>query len=285
MGNRFLVGVLFVVVGILAGVSLLVSISVAINTTMAPMAGKLHEIVVSQKNIEQKISQGTQGADNETIRNLYNKVALLESKISMLEQRSPAMAQDNAGAQMPPQPPSEDFEKVYDLQVSESPNWGKKDAPVTIVEILDFQCPFCSRFHPPILEVLKAYPNEVNYVIKNFPLPFHPQARPAAKAALAAGEQGKFYEMADLLLENSQNLNDDKFKELAGTLGLNVDKFVRDYKEKDAEWEKRIQMDMTLAQEVDFQGTPTFYINGRKVKPNVRDFKSWKMEIDSILKR
>ena len=276
MGNKFLVGVLVVVVGVLAGVSLLASISTAINSTMAPMAGKLHEISMSQRNIEQKIAKNS---DSENTDNILARLSAIENKISALERRGVAAAP----TVQPPQPPAEDYDKQYEIPVGQSYVWGNKNAPVTIVEFIDFQCPFCSRFHPPVLEVLKTYPNDVKYILKNFPLPFHPQARPAAKAALAAGEQGKYFEMADLLLENNQNLSDDKFKELAGKAGLNVDKFMKDYQGSDAEWEKRIQDDMTLAQQVDFRGTPMFYINGRKT--DARDFNNWKLEIDKILEQ
>ena len=183
----------------------------------------------------------------------------------------------------PPQPQGEDFSKVYNIPQDHSPLKGKKSAPVTIVEFVDFQCPFCARFHAPVVETLSAYPDKVNYILKNFPLSFHPQSRPAAKAALAAGEQGKYYEMVDALLENNTRLSEETFKELAGKLGLNVKNFLKDYKDKDAQWEQYIQADMKLADQVDVRGTPTFYINGHKT--NARDLQSFKQEIDGILNK
>jgi len=178
-------------------------------------------------------------------------------------------------------PPSEDLNKVHSIPVDHSYVRGAKDAPVTIVEFVDFQCPFCSKFHPPVTQAINAYPGKVNYIIKNFPLAFHQQAKSAAKAAMAAGEQGKYYEMADLLLDNSRSLNEDKYKELAGQLGLNVEKFLKDYKEKDSQYEDMIAKDMKLGEQVAVRGTPTFYINGRKT--NARDLDSFKAEIDQIL--
>ena len=83
-----------------------------------------------------------------------------------------------------------------------------------------------------MIEAIKADPGKANYMIKNYPLAFHPQAKPAAKAALAAGEQGKYAEMANALLENNQNLGEELFKKLAKDLGLNVDKFWKDYQGK-----------------------------------------------------
>jgi len=125
---------------------------------------------------------------------------------------------------------------------------------------------------------VKAYPNDVKLVIKNFPLPFHPNARPAAKAALAAGEQGKYFEMADALIANQQTLSEAKYLELAKQLGLNVKQFEKDLKEKDAKFEAVIAADMQLVDEVDVRGTPTFFINGKKTM--ARDVESFKAEIE-----
>ena len=183
-------------------------------------------------------------------------------------------------AQQPSAVPSEDYSKVYTIDIAHSPIRGNPKAAVTIVEFVDFQCPFCQRFYPPVQEVLKAYPKEVNYILKNFPLSFHPQARPAAKAAFAAGEQGKYWEMVDLLLQNAASLSEEKFQELAQQLKLNVDKFLKDYKEKDAKWEELINKDMSLGGQVDVRGTPTFYINGRKTL--ARDLNAFKAEIEKI---
>ena len=149
---------------------------------------------------------------------------------------------------------------VYDIEVAHSPVRGKKDAPVTIVAFDDYQCPFCARFHPPILDVLKAYPDKVNFIIKNYPLPFHPQAKPATKAVLAAGEQGKYFEMADILLANNQDLSEDRFRREAEQLGLDVDKFMKDYRDKDAQWEDIINKDIALGVEWEFVGRLPFIL-------------------------
>jgi protein-disulfide isomerase len=143
------------------------------------------------------------------------------------------------------------------------------------------QCPFCARFYPPLKEVLAAYPDKVRVVLKNFPLSFHPNARPAAKVALAANEQGKYYEMADLLMQNGADVSEDKVKDYAKQLNLNYNKLMSDLKNNEAAYEKRIADDSALGQQVDVQGTPTFFINGKKT--NARDFNSYKTEIDQIL--
>lgn len=178
-------------------------------------------------------------------------------------------------------PPAEDFGKEYKIDTGSSPVKGKKEAKVTIIEFSDFQCPFSKRFHAVIADVLNVFPNDVNFVFKNFPLSMHPQARSAAKASLAAGQQGKYWEMVDLLFKNSHELSEDKYKQLAGQLGIDADKFMKDYKQKDAEWEKLIKEDMAIADSVDVRGTPTFFVNGKKTM--ARDLESFKSEINLIL--
>lgn len=243
------------------------------------------EILKIQKNMDKKIGSGSSlGGDDMDIKKiqaLEQRVVSLEGQMKLLmalirgdEQAAPTRRQQG--------PPPEDFSKVYDLKTESSPIRGKKDAPVTIVAFEDIQCPFCSRFYPPILEVLKAYPNEVNFVVKHFPLSFHPMARPAAKAVFAAGEQGKYWEMLDALLEDNKNLSEAMFQETAKKLGLNVDQFLKDYKDKDQKWEEIITQDMSLAEQSNVQGTPTFFINGRKTI--ARDFNAYKNEIEKILK-
>ncbi len=189
-----------------------------------------------------------------------------------------------AGRRTPPpkRRPQEDFNKVYNIPIGKSFVRGKKDAPVTIVEFSDFQCPFSQRFHPVIDEVLKAYPNKVKYMLKYFPLRFHPMGMPAAKATLAAAEQGKYWEMVELIFKNGRNLSQDKFVELAKQLGLNIAKFKKDLKGKDAEYERRINKDIQLGRSVNVRGTPTFYINGKKTR--ARTLGAYKQEIDAILK-
>jgi len=118
-------------------------------------------------------------------------------------------------------------------------------------------------------------------LLRIFPLSFHPNAKPASKAALAAGEQGKYREMVKGLLDNGRSLNPETFKKLAKDIGLNVSKFEADLKNNDAKYEKIIQNDIQLAGQVGVRGTPTFFINGKLT--NARDFATFKAEIDKIL--
>ena len=156
------------------------------------------------------------------------------------------------------------FKNPVKLPTEGSPTKGPKDAKVTIIEFSDFECPFCKRGADTMDELLKAYPKDVKLVFKNLPLPFHKQAGPAAKAALAAGKQGKYWEMHDRLFNNQRRLSDSFYEEQAKDLGLDVAKFKADM--KDPEFEKQIKEDMALAKKHGISGTPGFFVNGIAVK-------------------
>jgi len=268
--------ILTLMVAIVAGIVIGVALAVQ-RTTQPIIVDRLSEIARSVRSVEKL------GEILVSVKNIEGRLVLIENQSNMIVNvlKTISTPAQRVAQQQPPPPPMEDFNKVYDLETTHSIVRGNKKATVTIVEFMDFQCPFCQRFHPVINEVLKAYPKNVNYVLKNFPLPFHPQSRPAAKAAFAAGEQGKYWEMTDLLIQNGAALGEDKFKELAKSLGLNVDKFMKDYKDKDSQWEDLIKKDLELAQRADARGTPTYYINGRKTM--ARDLAGFKTEIDQIL--
>jgi protein-disulfide isomerase len=182
---------------------------------------------------------------------------------------------------MQPQRPSVDVNKIFQIDSNNSPYLGNKNAKVTITEFSDFQCPYSQRFHPVIQQVMKAYPDKVKFVFENFPLQFHPFAKPAAKATLAAREQGKYWEMVDAIFEAGKDLNPEKFQELAKKIGLNVAKFNSDLKAKDADYEKFIEEDLASAKIAEVRGTPTFFINGKLVQG--RSFEDFKAAIDKIL--
>ena len=129
-------------------------------------------------------------------------------------------------------------------------------------------------------QVLKAYPNDVKFVFKNYPLPFHPNAMPAAKAAVAAGKQGKFWEMHDKIFQNNKELGPDKYAIWAKDIGLDVDKFKADM--ESPETASFIADEMKQAQGVGVRGTPTFYINGKI--PAGRSFDLYKSMIDDEIK-
>lgn len=154
---------------------------------------------------------------------------------------------------------SPDEQKTID--VGGSPSKGPDDAPVTIVEWADFECPFCGIASPMLDAVLAKYPGKVRLVFKHFPLSGHEYAEPAARAAVAAGIQGKFWEMHHALFKNQAHLDEAMIEKLARELGLDENKFNVDRKGEAAA--DRVSKDKKLAEKLGLRGTPMIYINGR----------------------
>lgn len=161
----------------------------------------------------------------------------------------------------------EEFNKLFEdraeVEIGKSPVKGDKKAEYTIIGFTDFQCPFCKRGDDTIKEVLKKYDKKVKYVLKHFPLGFHPQAAPASKAAWAADKQGKFFEFHDKLFENQGKLGEELYVQIAKDLNLDLEKFNKDKASEDAQ--KQIDEDMNQAKAVGIQGTPGFILNGVKI--------------------
>src|SRR5262249_31108018 len=146
------------------------------------------------------------------------------------------------------------------IEVGQAPVHGPKNAPVTIVEFSDFQCPFCKKVVPTLHDIEKQYGVKVKVAFKHQPLPFHSNAKLAAVASVAAQEQGKFWEYHDKLFENQQALDRASLERYAGELGLNVSKFKSALDSK--KLEARVDADVAEATRSGVQGTPTFFING-----------------------
>lgn len=138
---------------------------------------------------------------------------------------------------------------------------GKKDAPITLVEYSDFECPFCGRFAPTVEQVLEKYPDDVRIVYRHFPLrSIHPQAAPAAVASECAAEQGKFWEFHDALFANQSGLSRTFYVDTARALGLNVANFETCIDEN--RYADVVQADEVDAQAAGGQGTPYSIIVG-----------------------
>ena len=212
-------------------------------------------------------------ADKETLNEIQNTQKEILAKITNIEKQISSFS--------PRRRPTIDYNKVYTLPTAHSPIKGNKDAPVTVVEFSDFQCPYCSRLQPILQQVLKAYPKEVKLVYKHYPLSFHKQARNATKASMAAGEQGKFWEMHDVIFKNYTKLSEEKFKEFAEQLGLNVEKFTSDY--SSTKYDQQIQQDIALGRSVAVTGTPTLFLNGKRMSG--RSFEDFKSSIENITKK
>jgi len=138
---------------------------------------------------------------------------------------------------------------------------GDPNAPITIVEFSDFQCPFCQRSHPVVKELLAKYAGKVKVAYRDFPLrQIHPQADAAAEAARCAGEQGKFWQFHDRLFESNRSLDLAAFADHAAALGLDQPKFV-DCLAAD-KFEAQIEQDLQDGTRAGVNGTPGFFING-----------------------
>jgi len=149
------------------------------------------------------------------------------------------------------------------LPVDGAPVLGPDEARVTLVVFADFQCPFSARVQPVLKQLRDTFPTELRVAFFHNPLRFHARARRAAEAALAAGEQGKFWEMHDLLFERQNALMDEDLVAYADRLGLDTDRFERDM--KGGRFLPRIEHDSLLAARLGARGTPGFFVNGSKL--------------------
>ncbi|MEB2283899.1 MAG: hypothetical protein B6D46_08545 [Polyangiaceae bacterium UTPRO1] len=157
---------------------------------------------------------------------------------------------------------------------------GGAKAPVTIVEFSDYQCPFCKRGEDAVQKVVDTYGAKVRVVFRNYPLPFHERARPAAEAALCANAQGKFWEYNKKLFANQNALGDDNLKAYAKDLGLDPVKFDECYAKKP--YAADIDRDLADGVMAGVNGTPAFFINGRALS-GAQPFEKFKEIIDDEL--
>jgi protein-disulfide isomerase len=154
-----------------------------------------------------------------------------------------------------------DDKRKVSIDIGDAPVRGAPMAKITIVEFSDFECPYCGAAHPVLSQTIEQLGGQVNLVFKQFPLEGHKNAMPAARAAIAAQRQGKFWELADLLFEHQRELSPDKIRALAQEAGLDMARFDADV--ASAEVQERVERDRKDGLALDVQGTPTLFINGR----------------------
>jgi protein-disulfide isomerase len=146
--------------------------------------------------------------------------------------------------------------------IGNSPTKGSPDQKIVMIEFSDFQCPFCSKANNTVKQFMEKHKDRVTLAYKHFPLTrIHPQALPAAKAAWAAQQQGKFWEFHNALFEQQDKLGEDLYLTTAKKLNLNVEQFNRDRASQGAT--EAIEKDQKLAQSLGLDGTPFFIINGK----------------------
>ncbi len=164
------------------------------------------------------------------------------------------------------------------------PSWGNADAPVTIVEISDFQCPFCSRVNPTMAQIKKTYGKEkVRIVWKHQPLPFHKEARPVHEASatiFAVGGNDPFWKFHDKAFANQKAFTEENIQAWAKESGVDMAKFNAAYKAK--KYAKKVDEDMAMATKVGATGTPAFRINGVTLV-GAQPFEKFKEVIDAQL--
>lgn len=156
------------------------------------------------------------------------------------------------------------FKTPVEMPIGGSPVMGPADAKITVVEFSDFQCPYCSRGRDTMKQLMEKYKGKIKLVFKNLPLEFHKNAEPAAKAALAANKQGKFWEMHDAFFDKQDALSEQFYLDTAKSLGLDLEKFKKDM--ADPAIAKQIEEDKALAAKNQISGTPGFFVNGVAVR-------------------
>jgi len=190
-----------------------------------------------------------------------------------------------------PAPAPEPQEAV--VSIDDDPVKGDINAPVTIIEFSDYQCPFCGRFYKTTLpDIEKDYikTGKVRYVFRDFPLEFHKQAPKAAEAANCAGEQGKYWEMHDKLFDNQKDLEVERLKKYASEIGIDSSSFNACL--DSGRYAKEIEADIEDGRKVGVSGTPSFFIGksqvgskeivGKKVV-GARPLQAFKQVIDQLL--
>lgn len=200
---------------------------------------------------------------NGDLNTLRNQIAnyLQEQTRNRLEQELSARLQKNANVRWlitePPQP-------VQNISVDDDPAKGPANAPVTIVEFTDFQCPACAAMHPVIDEVLKSYGDKVRFVVRDFPLERHENARKAAEAANAANAQGKFFEYISILFKRQNALDVASLKKYASELGLDRARF--DAALDRGTYQAEVKRDIEDGEMYGVGVTPTIFVNGVQLR-------------------
>jgi len=173
-----------------------------------------------------------------------------------------------------PEPP------VFDIATDDQPTKGNPNAAVTLVEFTDFECPSCAQTHPVVERLMAEYGDRVRFVVRDFPLSQHANAQKAAEAAEAAREQGKYWEYVALLFRNQSSLGVANLKQYATSLGLDRARF--DAALDSGKFAEAVRRDMLDGQKIGVSGTPSFFLNGRRVTE--RTYEGLKAALDAALK-
>ncbi len=171
-----------------------------------------------------------------------------------------------------------------------SDDWikGNKDASVTLVEYLDFECEACGAYYPVVKRLSEEYKDEMKFIIRYFPLPGHKNSMTSALAVEAAGKQGKYWEMHNIVFENQRDWGEKQapdpkiFENYARQIGLDMNQYGKDVTSQ--ELKDRIERDRKSGQSLNLQGTPSFFLNGERIE-NPRGYEDFKALIESAVSK
>jgi len=150
----------------------------------------------------------------------------------------------------------------YDVPIDDDPILGPQDAPITLIEFSDYECPYCRKWHTEVFPRLQqAYPGQIRYVYRDFPLvSIHGNAAPAAEAANCAGDQEKYWEYSEKLFTMERSLNQQSYVEYARDLSLDIDQFSQCLESR--QYQDEVTADYEYAANLGIRSTPTFFVNG-----------------------
>lgn len=226
------------------------------NVERDPIEEELRKLNNEMSNLRRELS---------TVRNDLKKVL---TKLSITEKTKTKKRPDTT---------------VYDITIGSSPTRGPKDAPVTIVEFVDFQCPYCAREYPKIKQILNKYPDKVRFVFKHYPIRTHKQAKPAHAAAELAKLKGgteAFWKFHDMIMANPKKLEIADLRGYAESLDLDMSKF-DEVVSNEKEIDELLGTDVSEAKKCKVTGTPTILINGLKLTG--RSVQEYERRINEIL--
>ena len=158
---------------------------------------------------------------------------------------------------------------------------GNMDAKIVMIEYSDFQCPYCGAAYPTVKQVVEKYGDKIKFQYRHFPLPSHGFAQKAAEASECAADQGKFWELHDKMFDNQQRLDTGSLKNYARTVGLNSTAF--DNCVDSGVMSSRVSFDKSDGQTAGVSGTPTFFINGKKLVGS-QPYSAFESAIEDALK-
>jgi protein-disulfide isomerase len=200
---------------------------------------------------------GFAASTKQEVLDLKEQVAEMRKELAEIKK----LLEAGARAPQPPQPAQAAFQQQT-VGIGDSPVRGDEKAPVTMIEYSDYQCPFCGRHYREVLPLLlKDYVDtgKLKFVMREFPITsIHANAMAASKAALCAGDQGKYWEMHNLLFENQRQLGAEQLTSYAQSLNLNMDTFTPCL--DDDSVEQKVQSDLASGAKLGMRGTPGFFI-------------------------